>query len=223
VLLVGISEKSTDDGRKVADTIVPVLDPDGFARWVEQVVRNNLVPATLSHTIRAIESGRGVVVAINVPPHQDLVAVWPQADRRAIEYLKRTNHGKAWLNPDEVEEHLMDGSRAVRLAAKRVFEEIHGEHRVVDLVPPVSIRRRVFARGAPEKVERDREARPLLIDVKDDYLAIAVYPNGTVHNVPYALVKSIWVTSDIRPAISMDARIVRDDADEASGYYLDAL
>ena len=33
-----------------------------------------------------------------------------------IEYVRRTSHGKDWMNPDEVERHLMNGSRAAKLA-----------------------------------------------------------------------------------------------------------
>jgi len=224
VLLVGVSEKATGDGRKVADTIVPVQEPDRFVQWVEQAIRNNLAPATLSRTIRAIETASGPVVAINVPPHIHIVALWPQADRRGIEYVYRTNHGKGWLNPDEVEEHLMDGSRAVRLAAKRVFEKMGNEHRQIDLVPPVSVRTQVFASNRLfEQLGRDREARPLLAGVGEDHLVIAVYPTGTHLHVPFALVRSIWMTADMRPAISMSARIVREESKESTGYYLDSL
>lgn len=224
VLLVGVSEEAKPDGRKVASGIVSVQDADGFVRWVEQAVRNNLVPSTFSKTVRTVETSAGLVVAINIPPNIGVVALWPLADRRGIEYVKRNNHGKGWLNPDEVEEHLMDGSRAVRLAAKRVFERAADPNKVIDLVPPVSIRTQVFASNRLyERLGRDVEARPLLAGVAEDHLVVAVYPSGTHLHVPFALVRSIWMTADLRPAISMSARIVREEGEDSTSYYLDAL
>jgi hypothetical protein len=224
VLIVGVTEVTTNDGRRVADEILSVHEPDNFIGWVEQAIRNNLVPATLARTIRVIETTDGLIVAINVPPHVYPVAVWPQASRRAMEYLKRNNHGKAWLNPDEAQEHLMDGSRAIHLAAKRVFEQIGHQHRPLDLVPPVSKLAPVIVNNRlVQRFGRDPEARPVLTGIGDHHIEVAIYPSGQCVHIPFALVRSIWLTSDLRPALSMSARIVRDDADDSTGYYLDAL
>ena len=224
-LLVGVSEKLLPNGRVVADGIVPVVEAAGFVQWLEQAVRNNLTPATFSHSAATISTSDGVVVAVNVPPHSDLVALWPQAERRGMEYLARNSHGKFWLNPEEVEARLMDQTRAVRLAAKRVFDEMGREHRPADIVPPIVFHTLEYL-GSGEPlfgVERDTTARPLLSAVTDDYVAVAIYPSGYTLHIPYALLRGVWVTADRRPALSLGARIIREDREEGTQYYLDAI
>jgi len=224
VLLVGVSEEAKPDGRKVASGIVSVQDPDGFVRWVEQAVRNNLVPSTFSKTVRTVDTSAGLVVAINVPPHIHLVGLWPQADRRGIEYVKRNNHGKGWLNPDEVEEHLMDGSRAVRLAAKRVFEGTSAT-RFVDIVPPIAMWVATMSEqlAYTAQLSRDHEVQPILKSVDEHHVVLSMSPSATVLHVPYPLIKSIWVGADGRPALSLAARIIREAGGERMSFYLDAL
>lgn len=224
-LLIGVSEKALPDGRRIADGVVPVVEPAAFVQWLEQAVRNNLTPATFSHSVATIATGPGTVVAVNVPPHVDLVALWPQAERRGMEYLARNSHGKFWLNPEEVEARLMDQTRVVRLAAKRVFDELGREHRPADIVPPI-VGHTVEFYGSGEPlmgVERDTTARPLLSAVTDDYVAVAIYPSGYTLHIPYALLRGVWVTADRRPALSLGARIIREDREEGTQYYLDAI
>jgi hypothetical protein len=223
-LLVGVSEKETSDGQRVANTIVPVEDADGFIRWVEQAIRNNLAPSTLTRRVCAIESESGLIVAINVPPHVDLIAVWPHADRRGIEYLKRTNHGKSWMNPGEVEEHLMNGSRAVRLAAKRIIAATT-EPRTVDLVPPVVVR---SSRTLPNYTQsdsfiREKEVAPILHAATDDHVVLVMSPTRMVVHLPYELIRSMWVTPDNRPAMSLLTRIIKEKTGDRVDFYLDAL
>jgi hypothetical protein len=74
----------------------------------------------------------GTIVAINVPPSLHLAALWHPDRKRGIEYLYRTDHGKQWMNPDEVERHLMNGSRAMQIRLTHVLE-------VANLTLPVAL------------------------------------------------------------------------------------
>ena len=93
VLLVGISEMAASDGGAVADAIVSVPDVEGLIAWVQQPVRNHLVPATFELDSAVISVRSDKVVAFNVPPNVHLVALWANGDRRGIEYLCRGNRG----------------------------------------------------------------------------------------------------------------------------------
>lgn len=140
-MLVGVSERVTADGLRVADGSKGVDSVDGFKEWAEQAIRNHLAPATFSRFMDPIVLAEGkVIVAINVPPSLHLVALWHQDRSRGIEYLYRTDHGKQWMNPDEIERHLMNGSRAVAIALNDVLEEVlrPGENSApVELTPPL--------------------------------------------------------------------------------------
>jgi len=127
VLLVDVDEEDRPDGTKVAKGVVPVDGVDAILQWVEQAIRNHLSPATFAHPMSRIETPASTIVAINVPPHPRLVALWQLDQRRGIEYLCRTNHGKSWMNPDEAEAQMGNQLRAVQINAKRIFQECIAE------------------------------------------------------------------------------------------------
>jgi hypothetical protein len=115
-LLIGVAERLNPVTRlKVADAIQPVADPDAMRQWIEEAIRNYLVPGTFSHDITSVADPRGTLLAVNVPPSVHLITLW-DSQRHTIECLRRTSHGKDWMNPDELERHVMNGSRATKLA-----------------------------------------------------------------------------------------------------------
>ncbi|MEO8901722.1 MAG: ATP-binding protein [Polyangiaceae bacterium] len=222
-LIVGVAERAEADGTKVADCVVPVPDVDGFVGWVEQSVRNHLIPATFQKLVATIPTDAGQIVAINVPAHVHLVALWPNNERRAIEYLYRTSREKAWMNPDEVEAHLMDGSRAIKLEARRVFDATPAP-RNVDLVPPVCERiiRQSAGYVVSETIVPDRDAAPRLKELHHDYLVLTMTPTPLQLHIPYAMVRSIWSTADGHIGIALSTRIFNTKASERQ-FVLEAL
>jgi hypothetical protein len=75
VLLIGVAEKVVD-GRRIAEKISPISDVSGLKQWIEQAIRNYLVPSTFSRSLREILLPEGTVLAVNVPPSVHLVALW---------------------------------------------------------------------------------------------------------------------------------------------------
>lgn len=115
-LLIGVAERLDPiTNLKLADAIHAVTEPDAMRQWVEDAIRNYLVPATFSRDIAIVADPRGTVLAVNVPPSIHLITLW-DSQRHTIECLRRTSHGKDWMNPDELERHIMNGSRATKLA-----------------------------------------------------------------------------------------------------------
>ena len=117
VVLIGVQEKLLPNGIKVADHVVNVDKADVLIQQAEQVIGNYLVPSTLSRSMEPIVLRDGkTVVAINVQPSRHLVYVCERVKQQhRIECLVRTSHGKEWMNPDEMERHMMNASRAARL------------------------------------------------------------------------------------------------------------
>jgi hypothetical protein len=115
-LIVGVSGRlDPTRGVNVADAVVSIKKPEQLWQWIEQAIVNYLVPSTFNHDITPISlPGGNNIIAVNVPASRYLVSLWDRTER-TIEYVRRTSHGKDWMNPDEMERHLMDGSRAGKL------------------------------------------------------------------------------------------------------------
>ena len=111
-LLVGVTDCFDQTrGLRIADGIQPVDDIDNLRQWIEQAITNYLVPRTFTRDLMPIALQEGEILAINVPASRHLVSLW-NVQTGTVQYLRRTSHGKAYMNPDEAERHLMDGSRA---------------------------------------------------------------------------------------------------------------
>lgn len=122
-LLVGVRERLDPiSGVKVADSIEPVKEVEPLRQWIEQAIINCLVPSTFTHDIVAISLPEGSILAVNVPANRYLVSLWDH-DNHTVEYVRRTSHGKEWMNPDEMERHIMNGSRASKLALVAAKEQ----------------------------------------------------------------------------------------------------
>lgn len=109
-LLVGVDK---------AGQLKPVDDFESRRQWIEQAVTNYLVPSTIKVRMHPIPVDGGIVIAINVWPEERLVSLYDRQSHQ-IEVLRRTNHGKEWMNPDEAEAHRMNAGRAKRLAFERI-------------------------------------------------------------------------------------------------------
>ncbi|MEZ4225965.1 MAG: ATP-binding protein [Polyangiaceae bacterium] len=223
-ILVGIDEGVGASGLKVASAVRGVDDPSGLIGWIEQKIRTSLVPATVSRHCVNFEVNGKALVAINVPPSVHLVAVWDTERKRGVEYLYRTDHGKEWMNPDEVERHLMNGSRAAKLAVMAIWEKLDdaARGRPIVLVPPIAVQQEHFDPLWPTMLRRwiehepEGESRPNLKHLGDNELEILMYGErslGHLVRVPYAYVQAVWVTSDSRLALGLSVRIVRAKAE----------
>jgi hypothetical protein len=207
-LLVGVGER-LDAGRRVADQIVPVADLDDEKRWVEQAVRNYLSPATFSRAMHEIALPNGNILAINIPPSLHLVALWTRNGKHGIEYLFRTDHGKQWFNPDEVERHIMNGSRAMQIKLERLVAELSTPSQgalEVELVPRAEMFGGYVGNRATYSVQR-----PLVRLAKrtEDEIELSV---GNVHvRLPQGLVAEAWRTSDRKLGLYVKVAILVTD------------
>ena len=199
-LLIGITERDAGNGRKVADALAPITEIDGFRQWVAQAVRNYLTPATFTHTLDPISVSGGSVLAVNVAPSLHLIAHWASEGKKGIEYLYRTDHGKEWINPDEVERHIMNGSRAIQIELSRVLDEVGklGNSLPVALTPPLQAwpgegRRR----GEPLVGQHEILVKFNSWSAGEIELCINVNgrSEGSVR-LPQGLIRYVWRTSD---------------------------
>ncbi len=188
-LVVGVDETANSDGVKVAGETVFVSDGEGMRAWIEQAVANYCVPATFSMDVHSVKLLAGTILTVNVPPSMATVYIW---DRHAktIEVLARTSFGKAWLNPGELERHIMNGSRAARLSFEEVMSE--AKSRRVEDVELVGGVQRLAGRAIGPLVNgpvRIGMIRPTTFD-----LMIPITGAGVVAlTVPFGLLREVWL------------------------------
>lgn len=208
VLLVGVTERE-EDGRRVADGIKSVDAVDGLRQWAEQAIRKHLTPSTFSRSMNAIVlPAGGTILAINVPPSLHLVALWVPERKRGVEYLYRTGHGKEWFNPDEVERHIMNGSRAMQIRLAHLFGELapaaRGGPIPVELSPPAQIwmvRQQGFGPQPPVRLAPAGAS---------DY-EIELMVHNVCVRLPHGLIFEAWRTSDQKLGLYLKVGIVVTD------------
>ena len=192
-LLVGV-EESRETNPRVAKRLRAVEDvervkcavADALCLWTEPRVNPEVI------AIQAAET----VVAINVPPSIPLVAVWRMGeDGNRIQYPFRTEHGKRYMTPSEVEQRIMDGSRAIKLALKRVAEEcdLDTGAKVVELIPALQDEAGVGL-AFPLHLRRLLEHE------------IELQAQGMSFHVPYSLIEAAWVTATRRPGLCLKVK-----------------
>lgn len=207
VLLLGVSETVGTDGQKVAGAIKPLADVDGMKNWVEQAIRNYLTPSTFSREMLALPTAAGMILAVNVEPSLHLVALWHKQLKVGIEYLYRTDHGKQWMNPDEVERHLMNASRATRLAVQQVKQEALSQG-PVELVPAINT---LNYDGSGALLTIAQGLRPVLGNIGERSVGLTVYSDESNQcvEVPYGVIRDAWVTTDGRPGLYLSVRLLQ--------------
>lgn len=210
-LLVGVGEKDTT-GRTVAGDVHGIADVEAFKKWAEQAIRKHLAPSTFSRSLDTVVLPEGNVVAVNVRPSLHLVALWHKDGKKGIEYVYRTDHGKEWMNPDEVERHLMNSSRATQIALNDVLDDVskvRGDHFPVDLTPPMRPWVTLGSGGSalysgPGEVFLRRPG------CTNRVVELSVNVAGTPVSikVPHGLIGDVWAANDGRVGLCLKVAIV---------------
>ena len=88
---------------------------DRLRAGIEEAITNYCVPNTFTHYIEIIPHPSGTLLAVNVPPSRIPIILWDR-QHHTMQAVTRNNHGKHYLNPDELERLRMNGSRAAKIA-----------------------------------------------------------------------------------------------------------
>lgn len=209
-LLIGVTERNDSKQiLKVADSIAPVKDVEKLRHWIEQAVTNYLVPSTFTHDVVAILLPEGSILAVNVPPNRNVVSLWDRGNH-TVEYVRRTSHGKDWMNPDEAERHTMDGSRAAKLAVVTAKEQ--AESNKVEIVGGLW-RRSGSHINTP--AQRWNPGGPITLGQIGEYwfeLGVPTDKGGPFWvTIPYGLVKEAWVGASGVVTLLLSVRVIMAD------------
>lgn len=200
-LLVGVEETLSQQGYKTASKFCGVKDSESLKAFLHTKVVNYLYPSTISFKdVIITDKTFPPLFAINVDPIENgLVAVWKRGDSNAIEYLYRTEYGKDYLKPAEVEEKLMDKMRPIILRLNRLFEQCRasgqGSYPLVHLSSPLE----GVSQSDYGEVVRLREIRQSEI--------ILAYKESPF-SVPFGLIRDVWETIDNKIGLVINATIV---------------
>jgi hypothetical protein len=206
-LLLGIDE-SEADGVPTAQQITGVDDFNSHRAWMEQAATNYLNPSTLRFFIDQISTEQGLVIAVNVPPSERLVTVWDR-NSGTIECLRRGNHGKIRMSPDELEASIMNTRRTAMLSLQRVSEG--ARDRRVDLDSGVWIYRPIPGRIPLQRASAGN-VQLTAMNEHDFELHVTVEDLGTrILRIPYGLVRETWLTVDQRIGLLLNVRVVAND------------
>jgi hypothetical protein len=206
-LLIGVAEgKDSRTGLKLATAFKGVKEPDRVREWVETAIANVVVPSTVSHTVDMVVLPTGPIVAVNVPPSRRLVYVWDRS-KETIRCVYRTNHGKARMNPDEMERQMMNGSRAARLAFMEARRASAGDK--IEVLGGVWQYRTNNLHHLPTTFEGT---------ISDDtqessFQIVGRAPlggepmNGKI-TIPYDVLRSVWVNSGGKLTVLLSVRLL---------------
>lgn len=213
-ILVGVSEKKHGDAT-VADECVGLDDIDGRTKWIGQAIRNYLVPSTMSLDVVPVIIGGKSLLALNIRASRDLVALWDREDH-TVEYLRRTPHGKEWMNPDEALRHALDASRMKKLAFLEAKARVTGDS-IVELVSGVDRLIEAHGPNMPYGFARVHNAIVNLGQVgNEDFELRVTVGTAQPRNVliPYGALRHAWVTTVGRLGLHLELQLVHTREDE---------
>jgi hypothetical protein len=176
---------------------------DELKAWVEQAIKNFLVPSTFTHDVRVVNLARAPILAVNVPASRTSVALYDDQSR-AIEYVHRTSHGRDWMNPDEVERHIMNGSRAARIALNTA--KASATTNEIDLAGGVMHRRGRGIQDHPIDVKIS-----LGDESNEETFSLQIAIGAGVHRIrlPYGVVREAWIGANGRVNLLLSVRLVQ--------------
>ncbi len=200
VLLIGVTE-SPVNGRRTAQGINPVGDVDSLKQWVEQAIKNYLSPVTFSHALYEVVLPQGSILAVNIPPSIHLVAF--TSDDRNIQYLYRTDHGKQWFNPAEVERHIMNGSRAMQIRLGQLVEELRENDRVAVEASPKPLMWVGYPFGGHHTNTTVQLAPSQCMEFE-----VGLLVGRVCVRLPHGLIAEAWRTSDKKLGLYLKVTII---------------
>lgn len=201
-LLIGLAETKRQDNIKIADKLTPVKDPDGLRAWLEQAITNYCIPSTFNHQIEFIRHDMGILVAVNVPPSVVPVFLWNKK-KNTMQVVGRNNHGKQYLNPDDVERLRMNGSRAAKIAFDSLTAPEKSQE--VELVP--GLLQWSNSNQSWSVLQGENKPRVGLGTCSDASFNLQIFhkrsSGSTTVTVPYGLVQECWKNVEDRLCIML--------------------
>ncbi|MEO7732852.1 MAG: ATP-binding protein [Kofleriaceae bacterium] len=198
-LLLGVAERrDPKTALKTASAFAGVSEPDQCREVIETWIRNVLVPGDLSRTIDFVRTAHATFVAVNIPPSRRVVWVADPAQQNRLEVVRRTNHGKEYMRPGEIERLWSNTLRSAQIAFDEAYQEMRAatpaESAVeANIVGGISR----IAQSLKGRVMQPMRARPSIerSDSRGFELSVPmerIYPL----RVPFELLSAAWIDTN---------------------------
>ena len=199
-LLYGIVEaKQKPSDLKRASRIVGVNDAEKIKQALNTTTRNYLHPANLPFEIFSIDVNNIIIVSVNIPPLEigcSFVKGKNNADSFLFPY--RTEFGKKYMQPYQVEERMADKSRAIKIKMKRLCDN-NKEINIITSIKKEYLSTKVNITGKDkfkkfeviEHSEYGAGALNIRVQELGDNEFILLINSRTIH-IPYSFVNEVW-------------------------------
>lgn len=199
-ILIGVEEGNGKiSGLSVATRFVNVNNIEEIRVFLNDKVRNFYYPSSINFDIIAIEIKNDIcVLAINVYPLTNSIAcVFSPSMPDFLKYPFRTEFGKKYMRPYEVEEKMNNRNRSLYLQLSNIWQR----DKKVQILSPV-----IKEEKSPTLQWDNRDLNVFISDLFDHEFRLRV--NDQIINIPYGLLKEVWTTYDGKIGIILNARIV---------------
>ncbi|MDO9087579.1 MAG: ATP-binding protein [Anaerolineaceae bacterium] len=200
VLLFGVDEtKSAATGKKVAQDFPGITNFEELSQFINDSVLPLIFPKEVKVELMCLESPSNTqLMAINVLPLAlGISCVYNISPPYSQKFPYRTPYGKKYFHPLEVEKRMSTSNRSVPIK----LEDLCRHTREVTLYP---------------KIEKEPIDKPEKWDVLETVIVLnnvssyefSLKISGIVINIPFSLVRDVWLTENERIGILLNTRLI---------------
>jgi len=200
VILIGVEEGDGNiPGLSVATRFVNVDNIEQIRVFLNDKVRNFYYPSSVNFDIVAIEIENNIsLLAINIYPLANNIAcVFSPSGSDYLRYPFRTEFGKKYMRPYEVEERMNNRNRSLYLQLSNIWQK----DKEVQILSQV-----IKEKKSPTLQWDNRDLNIFISELFDHEFRLRV--NDQLINIPYGLLQEVWTTYDGKIGIIINARIV---------------
>lgn len=186
VLAIGVKEELDESrGRKVATGFVDTVDFEDLSQFINNNVLPLIHPSSLQFEIVPVttKNGHNLVIINIFPLTSGLSCVFANQPPYPAKYPYRTNYGKKYFHPSEIEKRMSDVNRSIPIK----LHEISFKTKTVTLFPKI----------IKEEIKKTDtwDSKGVNIVFKDiSNYAYTLNINGVDINIPFSLTKDVWLT-----------------------------
>lgn len=200
VILIGVEEKQGSiSGLNMANSYVNVVNCEDIRKFINDKARNYYYPSHINYDIVKIQMNKKVnLLAINIYPLTNNIAcVFSPSSPDYLRYPFRTEFGKKYLRPYEVEEKMNNRNRGLFLQLMNIWQK----DKEVQILSPI-----VKEEKDPSLAWDNRDLNIYISELYNNEFQLRI--NDQVINIPYGLLKEVWSTCDKKIGVIVNAKIV---------------
>lgn len=199
-ILIGVEEgEGQIQGLSVASRFVNVNNVEQIKMFINDKVRNYFYPSSIDFNVVAIEIKNDIcLLAINIYPLLNTIAcVFSPSSSDYLRYPFRTEFGKKYMRPYEIEDRMNNRDRSLYLQILKIWQRDK----------EVKLLSQIVKEEKTSTLQWDhRDLNIFISELFENEFQLRV--NDQIINIPYGLLKEVWTTHDEKIGIILDAKIV---------------